>query len=159
MLVSFFESIKYVGHLAPVAFLRIFLGYHFFNSALERMNGGFLDEPRLAAVISEWLPRSQGAEWYVYLLENWVIPRWQLFAYLITYCEFIVGVSFIIGFCVRPIALLGILICVNFIYGMGGDFVLNQVFIAIFITIAWLGGGRSVGFDYFFYKRQRGIWW
>ena len=159
MVVAFFESIKYVGHLMPVAFLRIFTGYYFFNSAIERMQGSFLVEPRLAGMINGWLGSSPAPDWYIGLMEALVIPNWQLFAYLLTYCEIIVGVSFIIGFCVRPIALLGVFLCVNYIYGLGLDFSINQVFIAIFITLAWMGGGRSLGLDYFFYKRQRGIWW
>lgn len=29
MLVAFLESIKYTGHLLPVVFLRVFLGYYY----------------------------------------------------------------------------------------------------------------------------------
>ena len=34
MLVSIFESAKYIGHLIPVAFMRIFVGYYFFQEAM-----------------------------------------------------------------------------------------------------------------------------
>ena len=35
MLQAYFESLKYVGHLLPVSFLRIFLGYFYIEQALH----------------------------------------------------------------------------------------------------------------------------
>lgn len=160
MLVAFFESMKHVGHLYPVAFLRIFIGYYFFSQALVNFNGVFLTQPRLAAAITEWLPQSGAPSWYAYILEMYVVPNWQVFAYIITYCQFIVGISFIIGFLVRPISILGIFLVANLYFGGGeANLELQKVLVALFITLLWIGGGRCLGIDYFFYKRQRGIWW
>jgi thiosulfate dehydrogenase [quinone] large subunit len=160
MFVSFLESFKYVGHLFPVAFLRIFMGYYFLHMALARAGGEFLQQPRLAAIIMENLPQSHVPTWYANLLQFVIVPNWQFFAYFITYCEFIIGISFIIGFLVRPAALLGIVLMLNFIAGGGaGGHDIQQTFLALFVVLFWVGAGRCLGFDYFFYKRHRGLWW
>ena len=160
MLVSFFESIKYVGHLYPIAFLRFYLGYHFLHTALVRINGEFLKQPRLAALIMDSLPTSNLPAWYANLLQQVVVPHWQFFAYFITYCEFIVGVSFLLGFLVRPVSILGIFLMINFIYAGGTAMgTVQPTYLVLFMVMFWLGAGRCLGFDYFFYKRQRGLWW
>ena len=89
-----------------------------------------------------------------------MVPNWQIFAYTITYCEFLIGFGFLIGFLVRPLSLLGFLISLNFVYLSSPDVsLLYKTYLAMFATMAWLGAGRCLGFDYFFFKRQRGIWW
>lgn len=160
MLVSFFESVKYVGHLYPVALMRIYLGYYFLEMAISRVRGEFLVQPRLAAVIMDNLPQSHLPSWYADILQHLVVPNWQFFAYFITYCEFIVGVSFLLGFLVRPASILGAFLTLNFIYA-GGDAAtaVQKTFLVLFISMFWVGAGRCLGFDYYFYKRQRGLWW
>ncbi len=160
MIVSFFESIKYVGHLYPIAVMRIYLGYYFLDMALTRVNGEFLRQPRLASVIMESLPQTHLPDWYASFLQHIVVPNWQIFAYGITYCEFVVGVSFLLGFLVRPVSILGIFLMINFIYA-GRDIgtTIQQTYLALFIVMFWIGAGRCFGMDYYFYKRHRGLWW
>jgi thiosulfate dehydrogenase [quinone] large subunit len=160
MLVAFFESIKYVGHFLPLAFLRIFMGYYYFNDAMTKYQGDFLIQPRLAATVSEWLPSSVAPDWYKQFLEMTVIPHWQVFAYGMVALEFTIGISFLLGYLVRPVALLGVFLSLNYVMASGPASVdLNKTFLAINLTMAWLGAGRCLGFDYFFFKRRRGIWW
>ncbi|MCB0342860.1 MAG: DoxX family membrane protein [Pseudobdellovibrionaceae bacterium] len=158
--VAFLESIKYVGHLFPVAFFRIYVGYYFFHGALERLETGYLREAHLAGAVQEWIPHTTAAEWYIDLIQSVIVPYWQAFSYLLTGCEFFIGISFIVGFLVRPAALIGIFLYLNFVYAdvqSLGD--LTEVYLAVFVMMFWLGAGRCLGFDYFFFKRQRGIWW
>lgn len=160
MLVSFFESIKYVGHFYPIAILRFYLGYYFFNTAYEHLDGEFLRQPRLAATIMDHLPTAVVPIWYSHFLQHVVVPNWQFFAYFLTYCEFIVGISFLIGFLVRPASLIGLIMTLNLIYAVGDSSGVNyQLFVILFIVMLWVGAGRCLGIDYFFYKRQRGLWW
>jgi thiosulfate dehydrogenase (quinone) large subunit len=160
MLVAFFESIKYVGHLYPIALLRVYMGYYFFDLALSRVKGEFLTQPRLAAIIMDSLPQSDLPAWYARFLQYVVVPQWQYFAYLITYCEFLLGISFLLGIIVRPASLLAVFMMVNFIVAGGNaTSAVQQVFLVLFIVMAWVGAGRCLGLDYFFYKRHRGIWW
>ncbi len=160
MIVSFFESIRYVGHLFPAAFLRIYIGYYFLNNSLVKFQGDFLTRPRLAATLGEWLPGSFSPDWYRSLIESFVIPNWQIFSYLLASSELVIGVSFLLGYMVRPVSVLGVFLSFNFILigaTMQQDF--YKIAIAVFITLGWLGAGRCLGLDYYFFKKKRGIWW
>jgi thiosulfate dehydrogenase [quinone] large subunit len=160
MFVAFFDSIKYVGHLYPIALLRIYMGYYFLDLALSRMNGEFLRQPRLAAVIMDTLPQAALPTWYANLLQHVVVSNWQFFAYFVTYCEFIVAFSFLLGLLVRPASILGVFLMVNFIYaGSNAVTAVQQILLVLFIVMFWVGAGRCLGFDFYFYKRQRGLWW
>jgi thiosulfate dehydrogenase (quinone) large subunit len=160
MLSAFLESVKYAGHLLPISFLRIFMGYYYLQNAIEKFSGDYLIRPRVAAKISEALPVSHVPLWYKYFLENFFIPHWQIFAFAITAAEFAIAVSFIIGYVVRPMALLGVLLSFNLLMISGPvseDF--HKTFLAIHLTLAWLGAGRCLGVDYYFFKKRRGVWW
>ena len=160
MIVAFFESFKYVGHYVPIAFFRIYFGYFFLNESLNHFNNEFTSQPILAARINEWLPSSQAPEWVMAFMENIVIEQWQIFAHMISYTELIIGISFIVGFLVRPVALVGILMCFCFSFISDPNVVVTyKLYAIVFAVLAWMGAGRCLGIDYFFFKRQRGIWW
>src|SRR4051812_37417906 len=74
MFVAFFESVKYVGHLLPVSFLRVFMGYYYLQQALLKYNGDFLQRPRIADQIGEWMPVSQAPAWYKIFVNTYFIP-------------------------------------------------------------------------------------
>ncbi len=136
------------------------MGYYFLQMSMERFDGPFLIEPRLAHTIADSLPRASLPGWYENFLKEIVIPNWQAFAYLLTYCELLIGISYLLGFMVRPVSALGILLLLNYIYGGGAASVaFQQTFLVLFIVMMWMGGGRCLGLDYYFYKRHRGIWW
>ena len=160
MLVAFFESFKYSGHLFPVAFLRIFLGYHYLQESLHKIQGEYLEQPQLAGVVNEWLNQGVLPMWYQGWLESIVVPYWQVFAYLATVLQILVGISFIFGFLVRPFALVTSLLSLNLIFMADpSQILLQKVMFAVNFTLAWFGAGRCLGVDYFFFKKNRGIWW
>ena len=160
MLTALLQSLRYLGHLYPLALLRVYLGFLFFTQALERKNSGFLDTPHLAAKIEEWLPQTLPPSWLQSFYESLVVPHWQLFSYIIFFCEGIVALSYLLGFGVRPISWIGILLCLNFLYiSPPLEATLYKTLIVTFFTMAWLGAGRCLGIDYYFFKRVRGIWW
>ena len=109
MIRDFLESFKYSGFMFPVGLLRIYIGYNFFTQALSKMQSDYFVHPLIAAKITEWLPYSQAPDWYKSWLEVDIIPNenWKTLAYAITFIETTIGVSFLIGFFIRPIALLG----------------------------------------------------
>lgn len=160
MFVAFLESIKYTGHLLPVVFLRVFLGYYYLLQAMAKFNGDFLTRPRVAEAISEFLPASTAPNWYKFLVTTWFIPHWQSLAFIITGLEFAIAISYLAGYVVRPVALIAALYClqVHYMSSPGVD-QLQITFVGIHLTLAWIGAGRCVGVDYYFYKRRRGIWW
>lgn len=160
MLVALLESIKYIGHLLPIAILRIYIGYFFLNKALVQYYGDFLTQPRLAEMISQNLNLSSAPDWFVASLENYAIPYWQFFALLICCFEFLLGISFIFGYLVRPFAFLAALLSISYMWMMGPQLE-NYYFLlfAVNLCLSFLGAGRCFGLDYYFYKRHRGIWW
>lgn len=157
---AFFESIKYTGHLFPIALLRVYLGYQFMQEGIIKAQGDYLNEPLLAGTVNNWLDRVDLPHWYQSLIQNMVIPYWQVFAYLVTTAELIIGVGFIIGFLVRPLSVLAGLIALNFIFiGDPSQELVNKMILSSTLALGWIGAGRCLGFDYFFFKRHRGIWW
>src|SRR5437868_10844520 len=119
MLVAFFESVKYVGHLLPISFLRVFLGYYYLQQALLKFKGDFLTRPRIADQIAEWLPASHAPNWYKLFASSQIIPHWQTVAFILVGFEFAIAFSYILGYVVRPIALLGVLLCFNMLFFSG----------------------------------------
>lgn len=160
MLFAFIESIKYTGHLLPVVFLRVFLGYYYLLQALKKYQGDFLIRPRIAEQISEYLPLSSAPEWYKLLIFSWSIPNWQTLAFFLIGIEFAIAISYLVGYLVRPMAILAALVSLQMHYiAPAGLDQLTITFVGIHLTLAWIGAGRCVGIDYYFYKRRRGIWW
>jgi thiosulfate dehydrogenase [quinone] large subunit len=161
MLVAFVESIKYVGHLIPIAFLRVFLGYFYFNQALLKAQGNFLSDAYLNEEIRNHLPQSTAPLWYKNFLMDVVILNWQFFAIGITALYFAIGISYIAGYMVRPFALLAIALTIGLSAAVGPSPSEAQttLLIVVHLMLGWLGAGRCLGVDYYFYKRRRGIWW
>lgn len=161
MLVAFVESIKYVGHLLPIAFLRIFLGYFYFNQAMLRIRGDFLTHAYLAEDIRDYLPRSPAPGWYKTALETVVIPNWQYFAIAIAGIQLAVGASYIVGYLVRPMSIIAIALAfgMTLATGPGQSETLATFMLVLHFVIGWMGAGRCLGVDYYFYKRHRGVWW
>lgn len=160
MFVAFFESIRYVGHLWPVAFLRVFTGYYYLNQALSKINGEFLNQPKLAEQISQWLPTSHAPHLYQDVLDQVVVPYWNIFAHLIAGTELVIAISLLLGYLVRPLSVVAIFVCINYLWVSAPELsTFYKTLIAVHITLGWIGAGRCLGIDYYFYKRMRGIWW
>lgn len=160
MLTSFLESVKYVGHLVPLAFLRVFLGYFYLQTALAKYHGDFLSRPRLAAQIAEVLPGLSLPAWYKYPIEVLVIPYWQVVAFIILGLEFAVAASYLLGYVVRPIAILATLMVFNLLlFSSAAQEDHYRMLLAVHLAMAWVGAGRCLGIDYYYFKRRRGFWW
>lgn len=160
MLFSFFESVKYVGLMFPVALLRVFLGYYYLQQALAKFHSDFLSRPRLAASMAENLPILQIPSWYKNVIEDVLIPNWQTVAFTLTGVEFAIAISYLIGYVVRPMGLLASLVTLHLLLTAPpaqADFL--RLMLACHLTMSWLGAGRCLGVDYYFYKRVRGLWW
>ncbi len=160
MIFSFFESVKYVGHLLPLVLLRVFLGYFYLLQAWGKFSGDYLSRPRVAEQISEFLPLSEAASWFKYFVSTQMVPHWQVVAFIIVGLEFAIGVSYLIGYVVRPMALIAAILAFFIHYiSPSGYAQMYMAFMGIHLTLSWIGAGRCVGLDYYFYKRRRGIWW
>jgi thiosulfate dehydrogenase [quinone] large subunit len=160
MLLAFFESVKYVGHLFPVSFLRVYLGYTYLNLGLSTYYSEFFKKPAVLEQLKTGLELGLVPEWYRYVIEMAIMPNWKIAAIVVMVLQGLVGVSFILGFLVRPMGVLAIAMSLHAVVmnrGIAVDF--SKTLLAVNVILVWLGAGRCLGFDYFFYKRNRGIWW
>jgi len=162
MIKTYLYSFGYSGLMFPVAFFRIYIGYVFLTSSFDKINSDYLIHPLISAKIIEWLPYSAAPEWLKSWLELEVLPNesWKILAYSFTYFEFFIGVSFIFGLLVRPAAVMGMLLMSVYMLIFGLELILYyKILFFVFLMLFWLGAGRCIGLDYFFYKKYRGYLW
>ncbi len=159
MLASFLESIKYVGHMYPVAFVRIILGYQSISTVLTRINSGYLEHP----YISERLNLSMAGEssgLYFEIFKSLIQSQWLAMTYVLLLFETIIGVSYILGFGVRIASLLGMLLSLHIYFFFEFQSSPGQIFLFyIHLLFLMLGAGRCLGLDYYFFKSRRGLLW
>lgn len=160
MLQAYFESIKYVGHLLPISFLRIFLGYYYIQQAIQGWKIHILGNSLVSDMLVEALNKTQIPFWYRLFISEHMSAHWGVYAFILVGVQFIIGLSYIIGYVVRPASVLGFLLCLNYlILASSNQEILFKLLMACHVLLAWVGAGRCLGFDYYFYKRYRGIWW
>ena len=160
MIVAFLESIKYTGHLFPLALLRVYLGYYYLHQSLDQYSSLFIRQPTVEDLAHQAIQFQIAPEAYLRILDSLVIPHWQMFSYIFIGIQFLAGISYLIGFCVRPLSLLIALYGFHVLsYVTGPEAVLWKTLIVIHLTLGWLGAGRCFGLDYYFYRRNRGFWW
>ncbi|MDZ4676040.1 MAG: DoxX family protein [Oligoflexia bacterium] len=159
MLIAFLESMKYMGHLWPIALLRIYIGYYFLSESLTKFKSDFLEQSFLQDILQRWWVEGMPPE-TVTFIQSWILPHWQIFNYVVVIGQLLVGIAYIAGFVVRPAAILAILLNSCFIVAGASEYLLtNKLLIAMHLTFLFIGAGRCFGFDYYFYKRVRGLWW
>lgn len=160
MLIAFMESIKYMGHLWPLALVRMFIGYQFFQTGLEKWSSGYLVQPYFNETIRLGMQTHRAPDWYAYFFESFVQQNWQLFAYILTGAEILVGLSYLLGFGVRTFSILATLLTFNAMWAMGaGTQDYYQLLLLFHLLFFALGAGRCLGLDYYFFRSRRGLWW
>ena len=160
MIVAYLESIKYVGHLWPVALIRILLGYKYISMVVYRLQSGYLEH----AYISERLNLSEeqvvAPSLYFDIFKNLVQSQWLGMTYLLVTFEILIGVSFILGFGVRIATLLGMVLSIHIYMFFDFQSSPGQIYLFyIHLLFCLLGAGRCLGIDYYFYKSRRGLLW
>lgn len=154
------ESFKYVNHLWPVLILRLFTSYFFFSRYQGRINDGYLTQPKISAAVDEFLYANNPPAWVESFYVNIIQSNWSFYAKVVVNLEWTLALLFLIGLLNRPAAILSLI----FLYL--GSFISAPVdqgqflpMAAILFTLIVFGSGRVGGFDYSFYKRQRGLIW
>ncbi len=160
MLASFFESIKYVGHMWPVALIRIVVGYQYLSLLSARLQKGYLEH----AYISEQLNLSEAhvlaSGLYFELFKSLIQSQWLVMTYVLLTIEGLIGVSYVLGLGVRITSLLGVFLSLHiFLYfelvvGSGQIYLLY-----IHLLFFLIGAGRCLGLDYYLFKSRRGLLW
>ncbi len=116
--------------------------------------GGYSD------VFVDALNKNHIPPWFRLILGEQIIPYWQTFAFIIIGIQFMVAISYIIGYVVRPVSMMAVLLCiVNLMLYSTEQEIFYKLLIASHVVLAWVGAGRCLGVDYYFFKTRRGIWW
>lgn len=140
--------IKHIGvstSAAWLAFLRIYLGYKWLMSGIDKVNSGWLSAgDKLVAGASTAPIGPNTPEWYAQFVESVVYPNALLFQVMITLGEIALGICFILGLFTVLAALGSIFMNLNFIISGSGDMWFLVVSIAMLA-----GAGRSFGLDYY----------
>ncbi len=160
MIQSFFESIKYAGHLLPLSLLRIFVGYFYLQQFLADWKMHIIKNTNVSEVIVNALTSDRLPYWYRIFMSDHVVSHWSVYVFIFVGLQLAVALSFLFGYLVRPFSLLAVFISLNYMLLSSAQMELFfKLLMACQIMFAWIGAGRCLGLDYYFYKRYRGIWW
>ena len=140
--------IKHIGvstSAAWLALLRIFLGYKWLMSGIDKVNSGWLSAgDKLVAGASTAPIGPNTPDWYAQFVESVIYPNAYLFQVMITLGEIALGICFILGLFTVLAAIGSIFMNLNFIISGSGDMWFLVVSIAMLA-----GAGPSFGLDYY----------
>lgn len=136
-----------------LVFLRLYLGYMWLMSGLDKINSGWFQYQMLAgsnvdtttgATVMQ-LVSSHTPGWYAWLVDHLIIPNSMLFQKLVVLTEIGLGLAFITGTFTFLAAIVSIGMNINFLLSTG----LNDLWFLI-SSIPMLGGaGRAFGVDHY----------
>ncbi len=160
VILSFLESIKYVGHLWPISLMRWFVCAQYFSMGITHWRSGLLEHPYLSEQLRIKIEAIGALNSYLSFWVSFIQDYWLVVSYVVICTEFVVALSYLLGYLVRPVALWASFLSLHLflLVEAQGDSSLLYLS-AIHLTFCLLGAGRSLGFDYYFYKSRRGLLW
>lgn len=139
----------------PLVLLRLCLGPVWIETGLAWLR----DDNPAASMVKQIAGRLEADRTYHFFrpfLEQWVIPNAELFAFLLTWAELLVGVSLMLGAATRVGAAVGMFLALNYTFMWGNALFPTsgnpQIFVLCLI-VALGSAGRVVGVDYFLQRR------
>lgn len=154
-----FDHFSQKGYSFLFAFLRIFLGFQWLLSGLDKVNNGWLAYgDKLVAGASTSPIGPNPIAWYVGFMEAVVFPNAFLFQYMITLGEIALAISLILGIIVPLGALGSVFMSINFF--LSGFYPENQTLPWWLISsIACIGAGRALSVDYYLIPWLKKLFW
>ena len=140
--------------------IRIIFGYRYISLALDRIRAGYLEH----AYISEYFNLSGSdlriPDFYFQLFKNLVQSQWFQLTCVFISLEVLIGISYVLGFCVRLAGLFGIILSFHIYLFFSAQYGTGQIYM-FYLHLLFLlsGAGRCLGFDYYFFKSRRGLFW
>ncbi|MGN8647467.1 DoxX family protein [Gracilibacillus sp. HCP3S3_G5_1] len=142
MFVNFLRNNKVMAGI--LAFIRVYLGYHWMTSGWGKIIGGEFDASGFlhgaVASASGENPTVQG--WWATFLETVAIPGADVFTILVMWGELLVGIALILGVFTNFAALMGIIM--NFAFLFSGTISTNgqMILLTLFLLVAGYNAGR-----------------
>ena len=138
-------------YLWYVALLRIYIGYYFLQQGIRKYQRDFPHGDWIGRQIGD-LPNLDLYPWYNKFLITYVVPHHELFGYLITVGEVLVGACLLLGLLTRFSASVGLFLVINYYLGPGmarggAAMAQQQTFIVCLIVFLLANPGRAIGVD------------
>lgn len=142
-----------------VVILRVWVGYYLLQQGIRKFLGDFPHRDWTGRQIGD-LEKIDLFPWYESFLRNVVFPNRELFGYLVTYGEILIGLCLIVGLFTRLCAAVGAFQVGNYILGPGmarGGSSLGQgeTFFIAMIVLFLSNAGLSLGVDGLLFKKRR----
>jgi NADH dehydrogenase len=147
----------YLWYLVP---LRLYVGYYLLNQGIGKYRREFARSNWIGSQIGD-LDKVDLYPWYKAFLAAYVVPHRELFGYLITAGEILVGACLLLGLFTRFSAIVGLFMMVNYYLGPGMarggvSMAQQQIFIVSLGIILLANPGRTLGLDGFIFRGGRG---
>jgi len=136
--------------------VRLYVGYVFFTSGLHKLGQGQGWMDMLQGILKKWASETPH-KWYASFLSHTVLPNHEVFAYLVSVGELLVGACLLLGLLTRLACFFGAVM--NFNYLVAGGYagppsaLVNQAFLVMEAAIFLAAAGRSFGIDQILHKR------
>jgi thiosulfate dehydrogenase [quinone] large subunit len=139
---------KKISHLWPITLLRVYTGVFFLYHGFGKLtNPNFADG--LSGFVSGNLDKCFG--FMRPFLESVVLPNNGLFAFLVSWGEFLIGGALIVGLATRYASIAGAFLVAVFWFTKGQGFLAGQnhdsIWLVIFVVLAAVHAGRTHSLD------------
>src|SRR5262245_25432505 len=111
-------NLRQQTYLWYIVILRLYIGYYLLQQGILKYLRGFAH--------SDWINRQIGDldkveifSWYKSFLINVVVPHRELFGYLVTSGEILIGLCLVLGLFTRLSSIVGIFMLLNYYFGPG----------------------------------------
>lgn len=142
-----------------VVILRVWIGYYLLQQGTGKFLGDFPHRDWIGRQIGD-LDKVALFPWYESFLRNVVFPHRELFGYLVTYGEILIGLSLIFGLLTRLSAAVGAFQVGNYILGPGmarggSSLAQSETFFVAMIVLFLANAGRTLGVDGLLFKKRK----
>lgn len=151
-------NLKEKTYIGYVVILRLWIGYYLLQQGTSKFLGDFPHR--------DWIGRQIGniAEidlfpWYKSFLVNVVVPNKELFGYLVTYGEILVGICLILGLLTRFSSGVGAFMMANYILGPGmargrSSLAQSETFFVALNVLFLTNAGLTLGLDGLLFRKK-----
>jgi len=145
-------------YLWHIVLLRVWIGYYLLQQGVKKFLGDFPHRDWIGRQIGN-LENIELYGWYHSFLVNIVVPHKELFGYLVTYGEILIGFCLIVGLMTRFSAAVGAFQVANYALGPGmarggSSLAQSETFFVAMIVIFLSNPGRTLGLDGLLWRRK-----
>ena len=140
--------------------LRFFLAYEWLSAGTEKLQSLATNPAAfikgMTGAFSGWAAGNPNPS-VAGFLKSFVVPNAGAIVWMVAICEFLVGLSFLLGFFARPAAVGGMTMSGFFYFAAGfsspSTAGINLIMVGSQATMLLISPGRFAGLDYFMHKR------